>query len=177
MPIVHIIFSVPGFHNVQNKDFMQTRFIQYKDNLPEMLRYATLHSEALFDNGLNGKMGITILFYEYSRIYKDLLYEQYAEELLDVIINTMALRPLGIRKGLSGIAWGIVYLHRENFLEGNYHEILEEVDDYLKANVQEAEKDILSYFAYRDGTNPNKDMYSKKEIIDLIWSNWCKVEK
>lgn len=151
---------------------MQTRFIQYKDQLPEMLRYATLRSEVLYDNGLNGKMGMSILLYEYSRLYKDSLYEQYAEELLDAVLEKMSLRPLGIEEGISGIAWGIVYLHRNKFLEGDYRDILSEVDEYLGANIQEAEKDILSYLAYRDGILSDKEIYSEKEILDIIWANW-----
>lgn len=152
---------------------MQTRFIQHKDNLPEMLRYATLRSEVLSDNGLNGKLGMSILLYEYSRLYKDSLYEQYAEELLDAVLESMALRPLGIEDGLSGIAWGIVYLHRNKFLEGDFREILSEVDEHLEANIKEAEKDILSYLAYRDGIVSDKEIYSEKEVLDIIWANWA----
>lgn len=151
---------------------MQTRFIQHKDNLPEMLRYATLRSEVLPTNGLNGKLGMSILFYEYSRLYNDLLYKQYAEELLDAVLDSMALRPLNIENGLAGIAWGIVYLHRHCFVEGDFREVLSEVDEYLETNITEAEKDILSYFAYRDDITPDKDIYSEKEILDMIWSNW-----
>lgn len=151
---------------------MQTRFIQHKDNLPEMLRYATLRSEVLLVNGLNGKLGMSILFYEYSRLYKDLLYKQYAEELLDAVLKSMALRPLNIKNGLAGIAWGIVYLHRNNFLEGDFREVLSEVDDFLETNIAEAEKDILSYFAYRDGVVLDEEIYSEMEILDMIWSNW-----
>lgn len=151
---------------------MQTRFIQHKDNLPEMLRYATLRSEVLPVNGLSGKLGMSILFYVYSRIYKDALYELYAEELLDAVLKSMALRPLNIENGLAGIAWGIVYLYRNNFLEGDFREVLSEVDDFLEANIAEAEKDILSYFAYRDGVSPDKEIYSEKEILDMIWANW-----
>lgn len=151
---------------------MQIRFIQHKDNLPEMLRYATLRSEVLPTNGLNGKLGMSILFYEYSRLYKDLLYKQYAEELLDAVLKSMALRPLNIKNGLAGIAWGIVYLHRNNFLEGDFREVLSEVDDFLETNIAEAEKDILSYFAYRDGVVLDEEIYSEMEILDMIWSNW-----
>lgn len=151
---------------------MQTRFIQHKDNLPEMLRYATLRSEVLPTNGLNGKLGMSILFYEYSRLYKDLLYKQYAEELLDAVLKSMALRPLNIKNGLAGIAWGIVYLHRNNFLEGDFREVLSEVDDFLETNIAEAEKDILSYFAYRDGVVLDEEIYSEMETLDMIWSNW-----
>ena len=115
---------------------------------------------------------MSILFYEYSRLYKDLLYKQYAEELLDAVLKSMALRPLNIKNGLAGIAWGIVYLHRNNFLEGDFREVLSEVDDFLETNIAEAEKDILSYFAYRDGVVLDEEIYSEMEILDMIWSNW-----
>ncbi len=151
---------------------MKTRFKQNNNKLEKMLRYATLRSEVLESHGLNGKMGMAILFYEYSRLYKDKLFQLYAEELLDSVLDSLKSESLTIQDGLSGIAWGIVYLHKKRFIEGNLREILLEVDEHLEANILEAEKDILSYFAYRDGIVPDKEIYSEKEILDIIWANW-----
>lgn len=151
---------------------MKERFKQYENILKKTLRHATLRSEVLENHGLNGKTGMAILFYEYSRLYRDKLFQLYAEELLDSVFDTLSSESLTIQKGLSGIAWGIVYLHKKKFIEGNLQEILSEVDKYLEANIQEAEKDILSYFAYRNGIVPDKEIYSEKEVLDIIWANW-----
>ena len=55
---------------------MKELFIQYKGILKDLLRYGVLKTEALEHTGLyNGKLGMTILFYEYSRYSGDALYE------------------------------------------------------------------------------------------------------
>ena len=43
---------------------MKELFIQYKGILKDLLRYGVLKTEAL---EYNGKLGMTILFYEYAR--------------------------------------------------------------------------------------------------------------
>ena len=151
---------------------MKTRFKQNNNKLEKMLRYATLRSEVLESHGLNGKIGMAILFFDYSSLYQDILFQLYAEELLDSVLETLSTESLNIQEGLSGIAWGIVYLHKKRFIEGNIREILSEVDEYLEANIQEAEKDILTYLAYRDGIVTDKKIYSEKDVLDIIWANW-----
>ena len=65
---------------------MKELFIQYKGILKDLLRYGVLKTEALEHTGLyNGKLGMTILFYEYSRYSGDALYEQFADEILESI--------------------------------------------------------------------------------------------
>lgn len=55
---------------------MKELFIQYKGILKDLLRYGVLKTEALEHTGLyNGKLGMTILFIEYSRYSGDALYE------------------------------------------------------------------------------------------------------
>ena len=41
---------------------MKTRFKQNNNKLEKMLRYATLRSEVLESHGLNGKIGMAILY-------------------------------------------------------------------------------------------------------------------
>ena len=119
-----------------------------------------------------GCLGFLNTILEYSRLYNDKLFQLYAEELLDSVLDSLNSESLTIQDGLSGIAWGIVYLHKKGFIEGNLREILSEVDEHLEANILEAEKDIQSYFAYRDGIVPDKEIYSEKEVLDIIWANW-----
>ncbi|MGI6311817.1 MAG: lanthionine synthetase LanC family protein [Bacteroidales bacterium] len=85
-----------------------------------------------FDNPglLNGKMGIAIFFYHYSRYSKNKLYEDYAGELLDEIyeeINTST--PVNFENGLTGIGWGIEYLVKNGFVQADTDEALAEIDN------------------------------------------------
>lgn len=98
---------------------MKELFIQYKGILKDLLRYGVLKTEALEHTGLyNGKLGMTILFYEYSRYSGDALYEQFADEILESIMELPDDLSLDLSDGLCGIGWGITYLLRERFITG-----------------------------------------------------------
>lgn len=152
---------------------MEKRFKRYSNDLDRMLRYATLRSEVLLDYGLNGKLGMAILFFEYDRLYKDDLYKLYAEDLLDDILNLPNSTSLTFQDGLTGIAWGMVYLHRNKFIGGDLQEILGDIDDILKANLSTSDKDYLSYLAYRNEDETKENIYSEEEVMDMIWENWA----
>ncbi|MBE0674325.1 MAG: hypothetical protein IH591_06655 [Bacteroidales bacterium] len=79
---------------------------------------------------LNGKMGIVIFFYLYSQYTKNELYEKVAGELIDEIyIELNTNLPVDFSGGLMGIGWGIEYLIRGRFLEGDSDEVLKEIDN------------------------------------------------
>ena len=65
---------------------MKELFIQYKGILKDLLRYGVLKTEAL---EYNGKLGMTILFYEYSRYSGDALYEQFADYMANLFVHLL----------------------------------------------------------------------------------------
>lgn len=78
---------------------------------------------------LNGKMGIAIFFYHYSRYTGNKIFEDYAGELIDEIyeeINTNT--PVDFANGFTGIGWGIEYLVKNRFIEADTDEVLEAID-------------------------------------------------
>lgn len=108
---------------------MKELFIQYKGILKDLLRYGVLKTEALEHPGLyNGKLGMTILFYEYSRYSGDALYEQFADEILESIMELPDDLSLDLSDGLCGIGWGITYLLRERFITGEIKDVLSDID-------------------------------------------------
>ena len=113
------------------------------------------------------------MFFEYNRLYKDDLYKLYAEELLDDILNLPNSTSLTFQDGLTGIAWGIIYVHRNKFIGGDLQEILGDIDDILKANLSTSDKDYLSYLVYRNENETKENIYSEKEVMDMIWENWA----
>jgi hypothetical protein len=81
---------------------------------------------------LNGKMGIAIFFYHYSRYTNNKIYEDYAGELVDEIyeeINTST--PVNFENGLTGIGWGIEYLVKNKFVQADTDEALAEIDNAI----------------------------------------------
>ncbi len=132
---------------------MKELFIQYKGILKDLLRYGVVKTEALEHPGLyNGKLGMTILFYEYSRYSGDALYEQFADEILESIMELPDNLSLDLSDGLCGIGWGITYLLRERFITGEIKDVLSDID----IKIQETEilnddtlKDYHTYLMFR----------------------------
>jgi len=78
---------------------------------------------------LNGKMGIAIFFYQYSRYSGNTMYSDYAGELIDEIYEGIdTSTQVDFANGLTGIGWGIEYLVNHNFLEADTDEVLEDFD-------------------------------------------------
>lgn len=84
---------------------------------------------------LNGKMGIAIFFYHYSRYTGNKIHEDYAGELIDEIyeeINTNT--PVDFANGLTGIGWGIEYLVKNKFAHADTDEALANFDSTIYRN-------------------------------------------
>lgn len=84
---------------------------------------------------LEGKMGIVLFFYHYGRYSQNSIYSEIADELLDSVLdNVNKLPDLSFDQGAIGIAWGVRYLIRNGFIEGDPKEILSEVENILLMN-------------------------------------------
>ena len=79
------------------------------------LFYGSFHS----DLGLyNGKMGMVIFFFHYARYTGNSLYEDFAEEFLNEILENLHTEtPISFKRGLAGIGWGMLYLIKQGFME------------------------------------------------------------
>jgi hypothetical protein len=105
----------------------KTDFFTHDERIANAL---LIHSSALEDPGLfHGKMGIAVYYYLLSGKKKNFFYEEIADTLIDEIIEKIShVTPLGFGNGLMGIGWGISFLVRDNFIEGNVNEILADID-------------------------------------------------
>ena len=72
------------------------------------LFYGSFHS----DLGLyNGKMGMVIFFFHYARYTGNSLYEDFAEEFLNEILENLHTEtPISFKRGLAGIG-SVSYTH------------------------------------------------------------------
>ncbi|HBE40703.1 MAG TPA: hypothetical protein DDW27_05785 [Bacteroidales bacterium] len=104
-----------------------------RERLQRIANVLLLNASFLDNPGLlNGKMGISIFFYHYSRYSNNKIYEDYAGELLDEIyeeINTST--PVNFENGLTGMGWGIEYLVKHGFVQADTDEALEEIDSAI----------------------------------------------
>lgn len=93
-----------------------------------------IHSSFIEDIGfLNGKMGLALYFFCLGYFKNDEIFTHFAEGLLDeVIVSLHVDLPVDFENGITGIGWGIEYLIKNGFIEGNADEILEEIDAKVK---------------------------------------------
>lgn len=81
---------------------------------------------------LDGKIGIAIFFYHYSRYTGNEVFEHYADELIDEIYSQICKSsPIDFKNGMMGIGWGLWYLAHKEFIEANLDETLSEIDDKI----------------------------------------------
>ncbi|MDR1742431.1 MAG: hypothetical protein LBR48_01255 [Dysgonamonadaceae bacterium] len=98
--------------------------------LPRLARYLMLYASGSDSPGLlDGKMGITLFFYHYSRTTDDKLYARFADCLLDEVLDEISREtPLWFSNGLCGIGWGIEYLLRSGFVKADPDRVFEDLD-------------------------------------------------
>lgn len=153
-------------------------FIKYEMDLKDLLRYGLLKAEILKNPSLyNGKLGLSIIFYEYSRYSGDLLYTQFSNELIDSIVELPNDISMKLSDGLCGIGWGICYLLRKKFVVGDVDKILFYVDEIISnTNISMEDKSI--YLKCRESClgKFSKTVYNEEnKILSQIWkTNLCK---
>ena len=77
-------------------------------------------------------MGRVIALYTYACYTREFRYEQSAIQLLDHILEKVAVIPsLGLEQTLCGIGCGLIYLLRNGFTEGDEDVVLDEFDRRL----------------------------------------------
>jgi hypothetical protein len=80
----------------------------------------------------SGKVGHCLYFYHKARITGNKDYEQYADKLIDEIVeNIDSVKEYDIKNGLLGIGLCIHYLIDNEYVEGNSNEILKDIDSEL----------------------------------------------
>lgn len=78
---------------------------------------------------VNGKLGITILLYYYSRYTKNRFISNLADSFLKEITGKISIdTPLNIPSGLLGIGWGLGLLFYNKFIPGDINETLSDFD-------------------------------------------------
>lgn len=84
---------------------------------------------------LEGKMGIILFFYNYARYSENDIYTEIADELLDSVFESInKLTDISFDQGAIGAAWGVRYLIKNKFVEGDPKDILSDVEDLLLKN-------------------------------------------
>lgn len=95
-----------------------------------------------------GKTGIVIFFFHYARYTENSLFEDYAWDLIGEVQNQIYTNiPTNYKKGVAGIAIGIDFLIRNNFIEAD-EDIFEDFDERMYRAVM---YDPWQDFSFYDG--------------------------
>ena len=79
----------------------------------------------------HGKMGISIFFFHYARYTGNIIFEEYAFDLIEKIQEQIHVNsPASYEKGIAGIGVGIDYLIRNKFLDAE-DDIFEDFDQKM----------------------------------------------
>ena len=130
---------------------------------------------------LNGKLGLSIYFFALARETKKQEYQEILEKLIGEVYDAVdeSTFPADFEDGLAGIAWGICYLTRNNFVNADLDEILSEVDDriykYLIENIEKLPVNIkqgilgyLLYYLYRLGSTTGSGEKNNEYVFRMI---------
>ncbi len=114
----------------RNKDQIRLSSEEKEKRLRQIARHIALHSCSTADIGLfYGRMGHLLFLYHYAKYAGDVVSEELAGYLLDDLCkNLNTSLPVNMESGYCGIAWGIAYLMRHGFVEGDPDEVLEDLD-------------------------------------------------
>ena len=128
--------------------------------IQKIINYLYLNYQYIESRGLlNGRMGLALLFYEYSRYSKINDYSDFADFLIDdvfeVFFNNPELYNLNdFYNGISGVGWGIQYLFDNDFVDEDSGEMLsvfdKRVENLLFTSNELNEKNAQVYFQTED---------------------------
>lgn len=124
--------------------------------LRKELRRARVEKDLFLQHGL---MGICIFLFELSVRTGKNKYRKWAYDALDTVCeNLCTSNPLNINKGLIGVALGLLYIYKREYVGGNISAVLQNIDNHIyRAVIGKIE-------------NATIDVIRKKEeaLLDLI---------
>lgn len=138
-----------------------------------------------------GKMGVAVFLFHYASVCQDEFYENIAMRLIsEVFSHIHAETSIDYADGLSGIGCAIEYLHRNEFIEGDIDEILEDLDllfdDILndsqrEKEVQENLLDLIRYYRFRlsgknidlENERTRKNQLNLSYLLTLLENGVC----
>lgn len=125
---------------------------------------------------LDGRTGICLLLYEYSKKINSAQIESYAGDLLDSIIEELNIYlPSTFISGLAGIGWSIEYLKQNHYISGDTNDLLSNIDisifqlDKKKPLLERYYQDFYGYgLYYLARTQGDNKPDEQQEMLQLL---------
>ena len=92
-----------------------------------------IHAGFMNRSGLyDGKIGVSLLLYYYSRFAQKKEIEAYAGHLVDEVFTAIAeTGSFDLVPDIANIAWTVCHLTEQGFIEAELNEVLEDIDSFL----------------------------------------------
>lgn len=98
----------------------------------------------------HAQMGYILFLYVYARNRGDKEMGKRADSLLDYLLSQIHEGiPIGLENGLCGIAFGLLFLLRNNYVEGDEEIVMKQIDCFLRKRYTELEEE--DFFTGRAG--------------------------
>lgn len=101
-------------------------------------------------------MGKIISCYTLARFWQNKEIERWAEKMLSALLRTLSTKtPVSFKNGLCGLACGMRYLLKNNFIEGDADKVLEDVEAKIHKCMQSTisednQTDCIRYWQIRN---------------------------
>lgn len=128
-----------------------------------------LHGYSLDNIGLMyGKLGVSLSLFEYSRCFNDGLAEKHAFELLQETLVS-SVKEYAFNRGGMGIAWSLIYLISNQYIEAEYQELYGREHEDILAFIKRIKNETINVTSHIDAI-PFL-MISKKYIPESDFKN------
>lgn len=147
-----------------------------EEHLQRIVRHLIINSSFCPSLGLyHGKMGIIIALFHYARYKNNSIYTDFAWDLLNEVFDNIHLvDSVSLESGYGGIGWALVYLIKNNFLDGDPDFILSEIDEIIskvdldKIDDLSVDKGLLGLLCYIKARNEGGKVFSGIDWPDNV---------
>jgi hypothetical protein len=119
---------------------------------------------------LDGKMGMAVFLYRYVNVFKKNQYKCYADELLSEILEYVDdAKQMNSGKDIIGIAIGLNYLQKKNYLSADFQAFIEKADELVREN--KVSTNVMAPYLLSKGINSDfllNSIQKKKKIVENI---------
>ena len=133
-----------------------------------LVNFILLHGYSLDNSSLMfGKMGYSLILFEYSHYFKDALAEKHAFELLQEVLAS-PMKSNTFNEGKMGIAWSLIHLIEKEYIEA-FKTYLSVEKNFSDHTLSAYNSDIVSFILWLNGTScVNADFNKLREYLHFI---------
>lgn len=115
-----------------------------------LVNFILLHGYSLDNSSLMfGKMGYSLILFEYSHYFKDALAEKHAFELLQEVLAS-PMKSNTFNEGKMGIAWSLIHLIEKEYIEADYLELYGQEHKEIVAFIKQLKTDMNNIVSKND---------------------------